>query len=377
MRPYTIKDWCGWKLKRAITRSDHRERIHIQRVAGVYRDQVYSDASRWLELKVVDLQRNGRDKALADRIAHLHRIHAPNWRELFELELLLIVTLPRTELLTKYPLACELNHSRGGDVTSNDEEKRLRDYWEALLDEQQARNAPKGVPAASLPYGSATTQNRALPAAPGALATSPAMHDGQPDSREEMLRAHMLNMTAQMQWEYRKLVEREASVGRTRLFIICTSFVLLLCWVVGPSLAAQLPWLESRWETLAIQTALGFGLLGAFTSMMRRFNAIQPDTDDGVPQPGSARLLASIDFSRWSLFSALVVGSVFGFLIYPLCVSGLLDGSAFPAFSNDRHLLPELRNIAKLAVWSFIAGFGEKFVPDIIDRLDAMKVEPK
>lgn len=344
MRPYTFKDWCHWKLRRASTRHDHRERIHIQRVAGVYRDQVYSDASRWLELESSAHPPTPRDKALTDRIAQLHRIAAPNWRELFELELLLIVTLPRTELLTKYPLACELNRSRGGEVVSTEEAARLHDYWQALLD--------------------------------GTLPASPPPK-GLPDPREEMLRAHLLNMTAQMQWEYRKLVEREASVGRTRLFIIMVSVTLMALWIGLPAAAMQWPWTNPAWEPLALQTALGFGLLGAFTSMMRRFNAIQPDTDRGVPQPGSARLLASLDFGHWSLFSALVIGSVFGFLIYPLCVSGLLNGSFFPDFNTHHQLVGDLRNVAKLAIWSFIAGFGEKLVPDIIDRLGAMKVEPK
>lgn len=73
-------------------------------------------------------------------------------------------------------------------------------------------------------------------------------------------------------------------------------------------------------------------------------------------------------------------------------VSGILEGSLFPKYAHPRidheNILESFKNwlntvfpisgqnVAKLLFWSFVAGFSERFVPQII-RKTAEKVDDK
>ena len=88
--------------------------------------------------------------------------------------------------------------------------------------------------------------------------------------------------------------------------------------------------------------------------------------------------------SSWIYITlAPLVGGLLAFVLYMLFLSNLLDGQLFPKFVPDSGIDPETQNsffvlfkthgdgpeaYAKLIFWSFVAGFSERFVIDIINR---------
>jgi hypothetical protein len=75
-----------------------------------------------------------------------------------------------------------------------------------------------------------------------------------------------------------------------------------------------------------------------------------------------------------------IIGGVFAIVLFLIFASGLASGTLFPAFQPNEnvsdfktfieHLQPaNSLDWGKLLVWSFIAGFAERFVPDTLDRL--------
>jgi hypothetical protein len=86
------------------------------------------------------------------------------------------------------------------------------------------------------------------------------------------------------------------------------------------------------------------------------------------------------DIIKQIYLSALVAG-VFGCLMIVFLMAGMLEGNLFPKFSILSEKFESLQmflstvvpnkneDFAKCIAWAFIAGFGEKLVPNIIDKV--------
>jgi hypothetical protein len=131
------------------------------------------------------------------------------------------------------------------------------------------------------------------------------------------------------------------------------------------------------------------GVLGGFISALRRLYAFAP-------------VFPSTSFSFWSrrstayvlMYSAIppLVGAIAAVVVYLIFAGGMLQGPLFPAFDFDPrpghpkdHTFAnfltnwkpkETVDFAKAFVWAFIAGFSEKFVPDILNRLGQSAQKP-
>jgi hypothetical protein len=76
------------------------------------------------------------------------------------------------------------------------------------------------------------------------------------------------------------------------------------------------------------------------------------------------------------------VAVAFAFLLYLVFMGGLLSGGLFPEFQRGDHSFRSISrfvlemnpnsnaDFAKLLVWSFVAGFSGKFVPNLIAKLE-------
>ncbi|HEX9918062.1 MAG TPA: hypothetical protein VGA87_02780, partial [Pyrinomonadaceae bacterium] len=88
--------------------------------------------------------------------------------------------------------------------------------------------------------------------------------------------------------------------------------------------------------------------------------------------------LIELVYGRTSILSqSLLSGACFSLVLLFIFLGGLLRGGLFPDYPDQNgatfiHLLRTVSldgtQFAKLLVWSFIAGFAERFVPDFLDR---------
>ncbi|WP_323120049.1 hypothetical protein [Burkholderia alba] len=81
------------------------------------------------------------------------------------------------------------------------------------------------------------------------------------------------------------------------------------------------------------------------------------------------------------IFVSPFIGGTFALLLWMLFFSGILQGSLFPViegadqlYSNFHDLMANTHpysyvDAAKGVVWAFVAGYAERFVPNVIDRI--------
>jgi len=81
------------------------------------------------------------------------------------------------------------------------------------------------------------------------------------------------------------------------------------------------------------------------------------------------------------IYVSLLISGILGLVMYGLCMTGLLAGQLFPQFSGTdsayRNMVSFLTDVfpttnldtGKVLIWSFIAGFSERLIPNVLDRL--------
>lgn len=141
----------------------------------------------------------------------------------------------------------------------------------------------------------------------------------------------------------------------------CLVFLAIFFYAVNPSEAKR---------TYLVSYVFMAGLIGGFVSIQQRLPSLGLDE------------LRELSNSWFSILLIPINGGVFALVLMILFLSGILEGSMFPRYThsaiNHEDLVGSFAlwlnstfpqsgpDIAKLLFWSFVAGFSERLVPQII-----------
>lgn len=204
------------------------------------------------------------------------------------------------------------------------------------------------------------------------------------------LRADVRALADRIHYLLATVTAREKMRNRLSLFLGVVMVVAALV-VLAPALSLQhemIPLLSSACAEdtycvplSALEMVALAGLFGGFVSVQQR---LQGATD---VDPFFKRLELSAGWGSIVLLAPLM-GMVFAVVLFEIFVTGTVSGTLLPTFLkvDPNKVDPSTfrsfgvgstpatpADWAKLAVWGFVAGFAERFVPDVVSRLAAMK----
>jgi hypothetical protein len=188
------------------------------------------------------------------------------------------------------------------------------------------------------------------------------------------LRVDLLDLLDRMLWIYTIAPFREDMRSRisSRISVIFLAFItfiisIYIIYYEINILNHQSPVIPTLLVVVVV------GMIGGVVSVQQRIQS--------TPTEGDAiRNVLSLSSGLFSVYMSPITGAVSATLLYLLFAGGLLTGALFPDMTNNPEKLEFLfsfehatsahfPNFARLIIWSFIAGFAERFVPDTLNRL--------
>jgi hypothetical protein len=193
-----------------------------------------------------------------------------------------------------------------------------------------------------------------------------------------IIRADLLSLCDRMRYLYTFVPTKEAQRNRVSRLMTAVMVAAIVLPVVLYPLFRHAGWALPSEPLMMVLLAGG---VGGFISIQQR---LQQST--GV-DPLFKELELAV--SGLDTLASPALGAVFASVLYLVFVAHLVTGGLFPEFVCGAVPLPTAEptadlagfthcayplhaaDWAKLAVWAFIAGFAERFVPDVLTRLAA------
>ena len=169
--------------------------------------------------------------------------------------------------------------------------------------------------------------------------------------------------------------EMISGLMRTLGTILLGTFLLIFAWL---NYSSSLNWPE---VPLIMMVAFS-GMAGAFASILQRIQKFKASSS--FEQDDTLIMLSALDYGRLGVYFALISGVVFSTALFLVFASQILKGPFFPEIFTPKDnisgglpfsLFAAATNpvngieYAKLLVWSFLSGFAERMVPDVLDRI--------
>jgi hypothetical protein len=170
------------------------------------------------------------------------------------------------------------------------------------------------------------------------------------------LRADAARLLDALHWAYAMAPEREQM--RTSILRIIAKEVLFSV-ITALAIAFTLHYYFGQEQIVTVIIVLLMGALGGFFSVQKRIEDIPTDQDPILT-------MFQLQNGRFSVRLAPLTGAICALILFLIFQAGLLTGAAFPDMAKIPGAASEY---GKLLVWSFIAGFAERFVPDTLDNL--------
>lgn len=189
------------------------------------------------------------------------------------------------------------------------------------------------------------------------------------DSTIALLRADLVQLQQELNWRYivTWVLETYRSLLLVRLVRWTLGVVLIALGLVfwGTSVAYIASWTNLNLPFL--EATVLPGIIGGLMSTVRRIQSVRFGSNADLD-------LSQLEQGNTSVYLSPFLGGIFALVLFFLFASGYMIGDFFPKVTLEHLTVDgleslELKETAKLIVWSFLAGFAEKLVPDRLERL--------
>jgi hypothetical protein len=212
------------------------------------------------------------------------------------------------------------------------------------------------------------------------LASNPPTESETPE-KLSLLKADLTRLLDVLHWYYALIPDRERlrkSLTKSCAHRIICYTLILIAILLTCALHAHRPIISTPphfHTSIAIAACVVYwGIVGGFVSSQRRMQSIPSDGDPLISVLG-------LDDAGYYLWLSPLLGAVFAVILAWMFMGGIVQGTLFPNFETGPAGATWFSNLfsweplkgpseyAKLFVWSFLAGFAERLVPDNLDRL--------